>query len=176
MARRRGTVVGRIRPAKRQSIWLQFQPISVTLAAASAAQLVFVLNAAALALRPFTIVRTRGLMSVISDQAAATESQQVGLGVAVVSTQASAAGIASVPTAFLNMESDLFFVYENVFQTLRRSAANPDDSLAAAVHRFDSKAMRKIDIGQDLAVTLENSAIASGSITIMAMRMLAKLH
>ncbi len=46
---------------------------------------------------PFTIVRTRGLISVRSDQAAGTEPQVGAFGIAVVSEDAAVAGAVSIP-------------------------------------------------------------------------------
>ena len=59
--------------SKRKTLWLEFQPVLATTDAAGEAVLVFSLNAAALALRPFTIVRTHFEVMVTSDQAAAVE-------------------------------------------------------------------------------------------------------
>ncbi len=85
---------------RRKSLWLDFASIFVDRAALAAASvsLVSSLNAAALALRPFTIVRTRGLLIVQSDQVAATEQPFGALGLSVVTDQASAIGISAVPT------------------------------------------------------------------------------
>ncbi len=51
----------------RESLWFNALELTTTLAAASTAVLVGTLSAAALALRPFTVVRTRGNITVHSD-------------------------------------------------------------------------------------------------------------
>ena len=86
MARRRDFARGAHAIAsRRETTWFEFQPVEVTIAAASTGILIFSLNAAALALRPFTIVRTRMLFNLRSDQAAAPETQRAAVGIAVVS-------------------------------------------------------------------------------------------
>ena len=92
---------------KRLTSWFQFQPIRVT--GAAGGTIMFSLNAAALALRPFTIVRSRFEVGIISDQTAATEDQLGAIGMAVVSDQAVAVGVTAVPTPITDMGSDLWF-------------------------------------------------------------------
>ncbi len=41
---------------------------------------------------------------------------------------------------------------------------------------LDSKAMRKVEDGQDMAFTLENSSLSAGSTTAIVGRVLVKLH
>ncbi len=114
MARRRAT--GRF-PAlrqgqRRESVWIGISENLDTLSAANVAILSATLNATALALRPFTVVRTRIWMHALSDQTGAPEDYQVALGAAVVSEQASAIGVTAVPTPFTDVASDLWFYYE----------------------------------------------------------------
>ncbi len=80
-------------------MWIGNNPLSaaVGLAAASSV-LIGTLNAAALLLRPFTIMRSRGFTFVDSDQNAASEAPFGVFGMIVVTDSATAAGIASIPT------------------------------------------------------------------------------
>jgi len=55
-------------------------------------------SAGALELTPFTVIRTRGIITLRSDQIAVSEDQSVSYGHAVVSTQAVAIGISAIPT------------------------------------------------------------------------------
>jgi len=75
---------------RRESIWLTGGFQITGIATASTAVFVASLNAAALALRPFTVVRTRGHLYLRSDQIAAAEAYDISYGMAVVSDQASA--------------------------------------------------------------------------------------
>jgi len=177
LARRRPT--GRF-PALRQgqsreTLWLAIGESITTLAAANTAAMVNALNAAALALTPFTIIRTYIEWSMMSDQLAAVEDQQVGLGEAVVSVQASAIGVTAVPTPFTDLGSDLFFLHQ--IMTSRFVFASADGIAPTPVHRtVDSKAMRKVEDQQDVVLTLENSSVATGSRNLTAGRLLVKLH
>ncbi len=172
-ARRSGLVLrgGRQR---RESLWLAIGETSTALAAANTAALVATLNAAALALVPFTVVRTRLAWSMRSDQSAATEVQEVGIGMSVVSTQATAVGVTAVPTPFTDLDSDLFYLHEIWLSTfLVVTGAGFFDY---GSRNIDSKAMRKVEDGQDIILTLENGGASSGSTSLTAGRFLIKLH
>ncbi len=69
---------------RRETLWFNGVATSTNLAAANTAALTAELNAAALALRPFTVVRTRVEWSVVSDQRVATEFFDAAMGWAVV--------------------------------------------------------------------------------------------
>ena len=162
--------------ARRLTVWTSALPNSTTLASTSTAALTASLGAGLLAMRPFTIVRARGIIHVISDQAAQTESYQVGHAHAVVSDQASAVGVTAVPTPYADMGSDLFFVYEQISSTFRFVSGVGFDEPAGVTHIFDSKAMRKVNEDQDVVSVLETSAISSGCVVIDSWRYLIKLH
>ncbi len=159
---------------RRQSLWLGIDTFTASLSGSPSAVLGGVFSAVALALRPFTIVRTRGIMFVISDQLAATESYGVGLGLAVVSDQAVAVGITAVPTPLTDKGSDLFFVYEQLFSRFEFRTSVGFESSGGAFLQWDSKAMRKVNDDQDLALTVENE-INGVNVTVSG-RMLIKLH
>ncbi len=170
MARRRDFARGAV--AIRQSrltTWFQFDPTNVIVATGSV--LVFSLNAAALALRPFTIVRTRFEFGLRSDQAAAVERQVCALGIAVVSDEASAVGITAIPTPITESASNLWFLhaiqYCNETSLTDRAAPMCSKSL-------DSKAMRKVEVGQDVVVVVEASSISDGLVAVLGGRMLIK--
>jgi len=167
---RRGSV------ARRESIWISQIPIDTTLAAASTAALISTLNAAALALRPFTVVRTRGSLWVRSDQTVTSEDYQASLGLAVVSEQAVAIGVTAIPTPETDRNSDLWFVYETLQQAFTRFDATGTMGMEGAVKEFDSKAMRKVEEGEDLVTVIETSAVSLGAQVMVSFRMLLKLH
>jgi len=175
MARRRG-FVKRGGVARRETAWIAIAPTNSVIAAAGGAVLFAGLNAAGLALRPFTIVRTRGIFQISSDQVAATEFYHAALGIAVVSDQALAIGITAVPTPDLDRGSDLFFVFEEEFGEISFSSAIGFVEPVGATRHWDSKAMRKVEIGSDIAVTIEASSISNGVNVRKAGRMLVKLH
>ena len=69
------------------------------------------LNATALALRPFTIVRQHYFLMLRSDQAAAAERQFGAFGCVVVSDQAEAVGVTAIPTPITDAGSDLWMLH-----------------------------------------------------------------
>ena len=108
MARRAPSRVVRSNP--RTMIWFGARIARVGLSA-SASTLVGTFNAAALALRPFTIVRTRLLIGFASDQFSAAENPEGVLSMGIVKDTATAIGITAVPTPITEVDND-FFVYQ----------------------------------------------------------------
>jgi len=166
-----GRHVARRSGPRRLTTWFQFQPIALSQASSSGANLLFSLNAAALALRPFTIVRTYLEATLGSDQAGAIESQQIGLGMAVVSDQAVAIGITAVPTPITDMASPFWFLHRLIYAD--------ESSLAGSVRSdtrvsIDSKAMRKVEVGQDVIMVSEGAGLAAGFNLIVGGRLLIK--
>ncbi len=162
---------------KRLTVWLSIPPVNNTVTA-TGGTISSSLNAAALALRPFTIVRTRYLLNVASDQEAATEGYSGALGLCVVSDQASAIGITAVPTPITDMGSDLWFLHQ---VWAARELHDTSAGLGANVGyttEIDSKAMRKVDIGEDVLIVLESNVgvTGGGTIVVHGGRMLVKLH
>jgi len=153
----RGTV------ARRETLWFTSPGSLVVLAAANQAVLLQVLNAAALAIRPFTIIRSRGVVGISSDQTGATEDQHAAFGCAVVSQQASAAGVGSIPTPVTDDGSDLWFVYQRLMAKIQFASVSGMDANAGKIYEFDSKAMRKVEDGEDLVVVAENGPAGTGA-------------
>jgi len=159
---------------RRETVWLGIAHASATLAASATAALTNASSAMVLALRPFTIVRTRGTWLVLSDQSAASESFIGSIGYSVVSDQALAVGIGSVPTPATDQSSDMFFVYESWEGHFDLIGTDITQNLVART--FDSKAMRKVDDGQDIAFAAEAGIGGTGCIVKTNGRMLVKLH
>jgi len=174
MARSRHGFVTRRGVTRRETIWISNQP-ATTPVAGNTAILLSVLNAAALALRPFTIVRTRGRIGCFSDQVSADENYGVAYGLAVVSEQASAIGVTAIPTPITDMGSDLFFAYDGLAGRFSFVSAVGFHPNAGQWKDIDSKAMRRVNADQDLVSVVEaNSGI--GQNFFDAWRMLIKLH
>jgi len=96
---------------RRETAWLGINFVA-TSAGTSAAVAVASLNAAALALRPFTIVRTYMHLGIQSDQVVTTEDQVAALGQVVVSDQALLIGVTALPTPITDLGSDLWFLHQ----------------------------------------------------------------
>ena len=171
MARKRFSRGG----ARRETLWASVAPVSTTIAAANGTALILSGNDALLALRPFTIVRTRLEMHVHSDQAATSEFQHVALGVQVVGEEAVDAGASSLATPFAEQGSDLWMVYEELmnFQFFGSTVGFNNNGVSRTI---DSKAMRKVQDGYDVAYMLEASSLSAGLICTVSGRFLIKLH
>jgi len=156
----------------RKTTWIGFIPITSTLTALGGT-LYFTLNAAALALRPFTIVRTRFELAMSSDQAAAQEDQTASFGLAVVSDQAASLGVTALPTPTTDAASSMWFVHKWLYGDESSLADNPKQM---AKYTVDSKAMRKVEVGQDIAVLAEFVAVGAGLTMLVGGRILVKLH
>jgi len=161
---------------RRSTVWLEISPTRTSLSAANSTTLFAGFTAAALALRPFTIVRVRGYWHISSDQEIADEVQHGAIGFAIVSDQALAAGAASVPTPFAELSSDLFFVHEILMTEFLLGSAVGFSGDFGVGAQFGSKAMRKVDDGQDIAISIEAASTSNGLIISKAGRMLLKLH
>jgi len=174
MARKSGHVF-RGNRMRRESMWLTIAASRTNLGAGVSA-LTAQLNAAALALRPFTVVRTRGFIFVRSDQIAATEDYGAAMGHAVVSSQAAAIGVTAVPTPVTDRGSDLFFVYEEGHGEIAFSTAAGFREIGHYAP-FDSKAMRKVNDDQTIIIVVENTAESTDAVSITeGGRFLIKLH
>ncbi len=171
MARRaRGRFV---RPAPRTKVWIGILPVETTLTA-GASTLVGVLNAAALLLRPFTILRTHILVSYMSDQDTASERPFGAYGVQVVTENASGVGITALPTPAVDTDSDWF-----IWQALRTITVGLTsvgvDIGGDRQYNIDSKAMRKVGANDDVVIVVDEVS-AVGSRIMDAGRMLVQLH
>ena len=162
------------RTARRQMIWLAGTYLEDTLASAGANTLVASLNAAALLLRPFTVVRTRGIVGIRSDQGAVSEVQQAAIGLIVVKDVAVVAGISSLPTPVTDDSSD-WFTLQSMFNAIDVTS-DIGRLLTYQQYEIDSKAMRKVDQGDDLAIVAENTGNSAGTIVSSYFRILIKLH
>ena len=106
-----------------------------------------------------------------SDQSAAIETQNAAIGLAVVSDEAAAVGITGVPLPVTASASSLWFLYH---------AIQADESSfitgikSGQFNKVDSKAMRKVEVGQDIVVVIENGGVGFGTIVGLSGRLLVK--
>jgi len=149
MARRVFSPRGGIRPPPRTKMWIGTGTLSTTLVGSSS-QLLGSLNAAALALRPFTILRTRMGLWFESDQAAVSERPIGFYSKQVVSDQQIAAGITSLPDPLNEPDADYFEsqALSASFIFLSSIGFHPQSQ---TYYEQDVKAMRKVGPNQDIA-------------------------
>jgi len=160
---------------KRQTLWLFSSVVQQSLDGNAA--LVGVLNAAALALRPFTVVRTHLEVYQTTDQIAASEDQIGGVGMCVVNDSATATGVGAVPTPLSELGSDLWFLHSLMISEFVFLSAIGVLGSDTGVHKsIDSKAMRKVNNDQDVALVVEGSTTGAGMVITTIGRILVKLH
>ncbi len=172
MARRGRTYA---RPAARKMIWFSAGVAQLNVSASNAV-LMSTLNAAALLFRPFTVVRTHLIISYESDQLAVSEFSQGAFGMQVVTEPAAAGGITTVPTPVTEVDAD-YFVYQPLISSFLFSSGVgfSDSSGQANIFTVDSKAMRKVDIDDTIAMTVQNASAFGTNIAVEG-RFLVKLH
>ena len=157
-------------------IWVSFQMVASITVAANALNLGLSSNDAFRALAPFTIVRTRGILTIESDQVLAAESPQGIFGVIVVKQTAVDIGATAIPDSFNDGGED-FHVYQPFrIPTMRQTTNNLFTERSGQDWIIDSKAMRKVDDGGDIAFMCRNSSAAFGLVYSVTGRQLIKLH
>ena len=126
---------------------------------------------------PITVMRVRGLLTWRSDQVTADESVIGAFGMCVVTENAITAGVASIPGPFTNADDDVWFVHQFVYDRWEfQSGTGVHGGFTTHVqYDLDSKAMRKGEDGQSVAVVWENGHSTFGAIATDNFRMLFKL-
>ena len=122
-----------------------------------------------------TVLRTRGIFTFMSDQAAANENVLGAVGIGVVSEQAATVGITAIPhpatdAAWGGWLWHSFFASRLQFV----SAVGVLPEMAQTIV-IDSKAMRKVGENERLVLVMENSSI-KGLQFGMSVRILSKVH
>ncbi len=128
------------------------------------------------ALRPYTVVRSRVHLGITTDQQIASEGQLCAWGQCVVSDQAQAIGVSAVPTPITDASSDLWSSWAVMQGDFIFGSAVGFVADSAHTMQVDSKAMRKVEDGQDFITVIEASAASDGLILTSFGRILLKLH
>jgi len=170
----RGFVRSRVvqRSQKRLTLW-GFKTWSEVTMVSEGGTILASLSAAALAQRPFTIIRQHWELQIVSDQAAAIERQYGAFGTCVVSDQASAIGVTAVPTPITDGGSEFWMAHR--FYAANESNLT-DRTTPATRITIDSKAMRKVSESEDHLLVAELDNAGAGQIIAVAGRVLFKLH
>jgi len=170
---RRHSGIRFVRPAKSTKIWVGNGLTLVTLVTGTA-QLISVFNADLLALRPFTILRSRIELMFRSDQIAGSESPTGAYGKIVVKDQAIAAGIASLPSPITEPEAE-WFIYQPLTDVVTFADATGYHGTQGVRYVVDSKAMRKIGINEQ-SVGITELRTAGGALLNVEGRTLVQVH
>jgi len=145
--------------------------VDATTLAANTFIVVTSLTAAGLAKIPFTITRTVGIFSVMSDQAGAIEHPLLVVGGMVVSAKAVTTGATAIPDPVTEVNSDEWFLH----QALSGPTATALTNNGVEQFHFDSRAQRKVQDGEDIVFVIANPNTVDGARFWFQFRMLVKL-
>ena len=123
-----------------------------------------------------TIVRTRGLLAVWSDQVAATETVFGAMGMAIVSDAAATAGAGSIPAPYTDAGWDGWFMHQFFSHTHVAGSTLTSMSPTQTNFPFDSKAMRRLQDEEAVVVLIEDGSALHGGRYTIDFRQLFKLH
>ena len=163
------------RGTRRMTSWLSV-PFTSAVMTATGGTLMVALTGLEKAKRPFTIVRTRMLISIISDQTAASESQFGAFGMVVTTDQAVASGVGAVPTPVTDAGSDAWFVHQFFHGQFTFATASGFAEGGHSEYQIDSKAMRKVSEDDDVIGVGEFASGSEGLILTISGRLLIKEH
>jgi len=105
------------------------------------------------------------MISIKSDQSAAGENWVGAVGMAIASDQAVAIGVGSLPTPYTDQDSELWFMHQYFAGDFRILSSVGFQAGGMKTFAFDSKAMRKMEIGSTLVIVVENGSAAGVGIT-----------
>ena len=165
-----------IRLAARTKMWIG-AGLAETALTGSTKVLLHSLLVGALLLRPFTILRTRQLVSYGSDQEAADETPFGAYGQIVVTETASGIGVTAVPDPSSidgDPEAD-WFVWQACANQVNFQTAVGFANQGLNEYVIDSKAMRKVGPDDEI-VGMFNQEPVVGATIILQGRMLIQLH
>ena len=122
-----------------------------------------------------TILRTVGVLSIITDQAVADEAQQGAFGMILVTDRAIAAGAASIPGPVSDSGDDGWFVHVPFLEHFTLATAVGFQHNAARNYKFDMKGRRRAQEGQAIALMVETTAASDGILLSVLGRMLSQV-
>ena len=124
---------------------------------------------------PFTIIRSRFLLGIQSDQAGASEEQLGAFGIGIVNEVARAVGVTGLPGPATDSLWDGWFVIQPIAQRIQVNSAVGFDAQMATQYVIDSKAMRKVEGDEGIVVMVENLHGSHGFTLTLEGRILVKM-
>ncbi len=174
MARARSSVrFGR--GPKRQSTWIGPADQGAVGVATTGATIVSSFDPEAAALPRPTIVRSRGIIHITPQTFGADLTIHGAFGMAIVSDQAFAAGIASIPKPFDEANWDGWFLHQYFSCSAILASAVGLQTPAGASYLLDSKSGRKLQDNESVVVMITNASATDGMRFTLDFRMLFKL-
>jgi len=147
-------VAGRGRsPARRSTAWSS-SAVVTSLTAVPAASIILT-QILIPTITEQTITRVRGMLTVKSDQQAASENQLGAFGMAVVEEPAATVGVTAVPQPITDAASEAWFVW---FAIAQNFIIATNGATLGVQYVIDSKAMRKVNSEQRVVIVLENAS------------------
>ncbi len=122
-----------------------------------------------------TILRLVGLLSISSDQSAATEEQLGAFGLIIVSERAATAGAASIPGPVTDA-ADHWFAYKSFAQRFLFQSAIGVEPAYATPYLFDNRGKRIVTEGRRIAIMVENAHATHGLSINVQMRLLGMVR
>ena len=173
---RRGSRARFVRPAPRTKMWIG-NALGEIAVAANTKVFAGQLNAAALLLRPFTILRTHISLLWTTDQEAADESPAAGYGEIVVTDTATGIGVTAIPDPSAqdgDPEAD-WYVWQGMVLDYQFVSNTGSPGTIGQHYTVDSKAMRKVGPDDDVA-SMVSSNNNAGAVLHINGRQLIQLH
>jgi len=121
-----------------------------------------------------TLLRSVGILSVISDQTAAAEQQIGAFGMCLATDVAITAGVASIPGPITEANEDVWFTYVPFAQ--RNHVLTAVGTIKSELYAFDSKAKRVINSGTGIALVIENAHATHAFDVAVVMRLLTQIR
>jgi len=176
MAGRARTLVQRPRSQKRKAFWIGLGGVTGTTGVAASTTLLHAsLNAAALALRPFTVVRSVGSLYISSDQSAATEQVLGAFGNAIADDRAVSVGATAIPRPYTDISDSDWFQWGSFSSRFTFKDATGFQGVQVQRVDWDQKGQRKIALGSDIIQVIENIS-GLGLVFIWTQRLLCLAH
>ncbi len=173
MARRRSFPrTGAVRRS-RQTTWIAPADQESIAVSSTAKAIIQSFDPAAAGLLAPTIIRTRGEASVRAQTFGADVTVSGAFGICVVSDQAFAAGVASIPGPFDQADWNGWFVWQSFIRAVEFVSAVGVEPNVVWPYQVDSKAMRKVRDNETIVMVAQSQ---SGAFNIgMHLRMLLML-
>ncbi len=118
-----------------------------------------------------TVLRNVGLISISTDQSAASEFQHGALGIIIVTDTAAALGVAAIPSPIADSDDDGWLLHVP-FSQFFDLGSNIGFNTTSVQYSFDSKAKRIVHDGSSLALVIENASATDGFFLGMVLRTL----
>ncbi len=123
-----------------------------------------------------TILRTVGVMSMFTDQSAASEEQDGAFGMIVVNDRAITAGVASIPGPLTDISDDGWFVHIPFLNSWRLLSAVGFEAQNSSSTRFDFKSKRIVEDGFAIALVVESGVNSEGFTFNVILRLLSMVR